>query len=84
MGNKSANQKAFTWVFKHALIYGLVFFIFYCIGWGFGILPQPLVDGVNWLASNFQTLAIIFCFTIGGVVALKILSFAGKRAGGNN
>ncbi len=61
----------------------MAFVLFYLIGWGFGILPQPLVDGVTWLANNFTTIAVMFCFAIGAIVTIKVLSLIGKR-GCNN
>lgn len=72
LGKKS--NKTAVWVLKNFLIYGLAFVIFYCIGWGLGIIPQPLKDAIQWFADNFGIIAFLLCFTLGAIIIFKILS----------
>jgi hypothetical protein len=73
MGNKTI-----IWIIKKAILYGGLFAVFYVIGWGLNIVPQPLKDMVNWFANNLSLLAFCFCFTLGAYVAIK---FLGNRRG---
>jgi len=69
-------SKVSSWVAKQLLVYGSAFVIFYFIGFGFGIIPQPLKDGLAWTGENFTIIVFLICFSIGAFVVLKFLNYS--------
>jgi hypothetical protein len=77
-GRKSLSSKAWSSLVGKFALLGGACLLFYLVGYGFGLVPQPLKDLVNWIADNATLLAFAFCFTVGSYVFLRVYTHKSK------
>jgi hypothetical protein len=59
------------------MIYAGAFFVFLCVGWGLGWIPQPVKDTAAWFGAHIDSLIYLAVFATCAYIVILYLN--GKK-----